>query len=598
MKRVRPPFFVSSIALALLLASPGVAAPRRRAKPTPADPVERLRMAVDAGRFASHRHFEWKGTSRRGEGADGAGIRIEGAWERRGRGFVATVDPAGNRAVLGFDGERAWQLLPGGALRIPPPSEQRRIRTELFRLLPAFPFPPGFRAKIVATDPDHGRFRVEPDGGEPIELETDPKSGRPMASPTPNGQRIEWREWGRPLSPSLVVVVAAGRIVNETRQTAPTFDRLLPDGFFDRPGRGYRFDRPEGSVILPFAGRGLFPIVEAGLSGERLRLALDFDSPLSRLTPAAARRVEPGGAGGRMVAGRVTFPGLAVDGVSFEVDVEGRVDDVAARMDEPIDGLLGAAFLLRFSGVVDFERSRIRLVDPDVTSIPSAGERVVPMRELGGRPLLVASFSGRGAGSAVDLLRDLPLVLPGSLLRDAGLAGGTPVRGPKGGARVLLTHEFVLGEARLPGMTALVEDEGDRSDRGASPRLGLSFFTGGYFVWEPEKGQARWRKGEGSDRNPLARGGFELERRAGRLVVVALADDGPAARAGLSLGDELVELEGRGIGGISLESIRTSFSRAPGSVARFAVDRNGEKRVVEIVLGDLARLPEVAAPAK
>ncbi len=75
-------------------------------------------------------------------------------------------------------------------------------------------------------------------------------------------------------------------------------------------------------------------------------------------------------------------------------------------------------------------------------------------------------------------------------------------------------------------------------------------------------------------------------------IIVQLDKDGPAARAGARLGDVLLEWNGKPIADAGALP-RQVAAAGPGSVARATISRSGERRSLELTLGEI---PEEKAP--
>lgn len=582
----------------LLLLALAPAAPA--AEPPAPDPVERLRERLGAAKLASRRHLRWSGETVLDKGAAGQvllGTRIEGAWHASGRGWVASETPEG-RTMLGFDGSRVWQRRADGRVRVLPASEQRRAKSELMRLLPGCPFVPGFPARVTARAGEADLFDVVPDEGEPFEVHLVPETGLPSWSPASGSGRFQWTRWtevdGIPL-PAEVATVSGGRALLTT-QGSFAFDGDVPPRFFERPPRDFRFEREGGTTILPFVGGALFPVVEGRIGAQKVRLLLDLGSPVSRLSAeAAARAGAPKGAKG--VTAAVLLLGLELPNVPFRVE-PAAVADLVARTDEPLDGTLGADVLLRFHGVFDLERGRARLSDPDGNPIPMGGEVLVPLRESAGLPVLPAAAGGGAFPAVVDPTIDETLRLPAAVAARLGLSGGREVRTAGPAQQLGVLGDFSLGDNRFTGAVARLGVPVAAGEEGFG-RLGLAAFGGGYFVWEPELERFRWKRGEREPRDPLSRGGLDLERRGGHLVVSAIVPGGPADRLGLALGDRVVSLAGSAGATTSIHPFRTLLARAAATRLEIAwqpAAKGAKGKKGTLVLGDLAPLMKAKAP--
>lgn len=77
--------------------------------------------------------------------------------------------------------------------------------------------------------------------------------------------------------------------------------------------------------------------------------------------------------------------------------------------------------------------------------------------------------------------------------------------------------------------------------------------------------------------------GLQLERRAGAAMVLGVVDDSPAARARVSPGDELVEVDGASARGLDLLELTRRMEGEPGRPITLVVRRNAIERTLRLV---------------
>lgn len=77
---------------------------------------------------------------------------------------------------------------------------------------------------------------------------------------------------------------------------------------------------------------------------------------------------------------------------------------------------------------------------------------------------------------------------------------------------------------------------------------------------------------------------FDLGTRSG-VLIAAITQDGPADVAGMRAGDALVELDGSAIGDVE-DLLAALRAHSPGETVRFELVRDGERRSVQVRLGD------------
>ena len=70
--------------------------------------------------------------------------------------------------------------------------------------------------------------------------------------------------------------------------------------------------------------------------------------------------------------------------------------------------------------------------------------------------------------------------------------------------------------------------------------------------------------------------------------VIDVIAGGPAAEAGIKVGDQILEIEGRKTGQLDLPTVRLKFSNdSPKKRVRLLVQREGQRREVVLILRDL-----------
>lgn len=89
-------------------------------------------------------------------------------------------------------------------------------------------------------------------------------------------------------------------------------------------------------------------------------------------------------------------------------------------------------------------------------------------------------------------------------------------------------------------------------------------------------------------RRPLV--GMVLEGAEEQVAVQRITPDGPAAKAGLQVGDRVMSVEGVLIRSV-YQAVLPTLHRQPGDVVRFGVERNGIPQNVDVVLGGGVELP-------
>lgn len=207
---------------------------------------------------------------------------------------------------------------------------------------------------------------------------------------------------------------------------------------------------------------------------------------------------------------------------------------------------------------LDLALLRLREAPEDLTPTPVGNPRTLRVGELvfavgnpwglrgtltAGIVSVTASASGRGRN--------------GYIQSDVALAPGN-----SGGPLVNVRGEVVGINAMISGGLALsipadVADEWARDSRFPQPRLGISVRPVGPF----RRSWRRYRRGSG-------------------LLVVAVEDGSPASRAGILVGDVLVEINGEPVA----DDLPEVVARSVGEMLRLRISRGGEMLALDVAV--------------
>jgi len=84
------------------------------------------------------------------------------------------------------------------------------------------------------------------------------------------------------------------------------------------------------------------------------------------------------------------------------------------------------------------------------------------------------------------------------------------------------------------------------------------------------------------------RSGMWLNQSGGTFEVMDVIAGGPAAVAGIKVGDKILAINGRGAGQLPLPAVRQQFkTQPPGTRLRLTIQSGEQKRDLELVLKDL-----------
>lgn len=534
-----------------------------------------------------------------------------------------------------FDGTRGWSVDAEGVRHVLRGDDLAGEYTDAWLAAFAWAFP-GRRPGTLeyggsAAAGREERLIARPARGLPVTVVFDRAGGLPVRVETPAGDKIrtiallDWRPVGGVLFPfgyrqstgdirdDVSIVLREVRL----NETPP------PDGFAAPPGPPPDVTfAGEGRARLdvePALGRIFLPVTIDGRGP--FTFLLDTSAPWSTLTPAVAETaalvatLDTTGValGDAPPAGRryVTVGALGLgqatwSGARLEVEA---LDGLALTAARRVDGRLGVDFLTRF--VVEFEPGSHRLTLHAPESFePLPRARVVPLRLVKGLPTLAVRLNG--AVEARLLLRTsmrFPLIVSTRFGPALGLLPGAPgtraapLMTPAEGAALFTLGRLASLEPRIAGAT----DAPDLRLAGVPIALPppdealplgpeLAGLLGGEvlnrFHWWLDLTREELRL-DPEDRvdAPFPEDCAGLTLRAeppayDGFTVDWVMPGGPAAAAGLRLGDHLESVNGRPAGEFRLERLIEALSRSGDSV-RLTVSAAGKARKVTLRLRPL-----------
>jgi hypothetical protein len=277
----------------------------------------------------------------------------------------------------------------------------------------------------------------------------------------------------------------------------------------------------------------------------------------------------------------------------FPMETFSNVEGVAVK------GLIGYEMFKRFTSKVDYEHDVLTFTIPSAFKYSGTGT-AVPFIFNAHIPQVDGSIDGMagkfeldtGSRSSIDLLG--PFVQQHDLVKryNATLQAVTGW-GVGGASRSLVTRGklLTLGKVEVPNpITELtLQKKGAFSSgyvagnvgAGVLKRFNVTFdYQHQQIIFEPN---ANFNKPDVFDRS-----GMWLNLAGASFEVMDVVAGGPAAQAGLKVGDKILAVDGQPASQISLPALRARFkSDAPGSQAHLTVQSGSEKREINLVLRDL-----------
>jgi hypothetical protein len=387
----------------------------------------------------------------------------------------------------------------------------------------------------------------------------------------------------------------------------------LDDAAFQVPGPPPPdFSFPEGaaSIEVPFQLINNHLYVDILLNGEgRFKVICDTGGQ-NVVTPTLAGRLglKPEGAlQGRGVGeksedvGLVKIETLQLGGLTLH-DQLFAVFPLESFSDvEGVEqfGLVGYEIFKRFTVTVDYEHGRLTLTRPEAfqrsekaTAVPFRFHEIIP--QVDGSIDGIPGAFDLDTGSRVSLSLMRPFVETHGLKeRYRPKYEGVTGWGVGGAARTAAVRasELRLGDVviREPVTELTLQQKGALTDRYAAGNVGagvLKQFTVTFdyarqvVLFEPNAlyGQA----------DPFDRSGMWINRKGDAFEIMDVAAGGPAAAAGLAVGDRILAVDGSPTAKLFLPDLRTRLKTEPaGTVVRLQVARGDSEREVSLTLRDL-----------
>lgn len=263
----------------------------------------------------------------------------------------------------------------------------------------------------------------------------------------------------------------------------------------------------------------------------------------------------------------------------------------------PIGGLIGVELIERLATRIDY-------VHRTVTFTPFASHRfprdavVAPLRFDDDIPLVDAALDGRPGVFALDTGNASSIVVQRLWAERTGLAASlkagieTASYGAGGTSRnwVGRASSFDVGGHRIdrPLVRYAEDRRGAFASRTEAGNIGTQVLA--HFVVDLDyaRGSIGWRAVPGYEAPPFNRGGLRaLKDRPDAFVVIVVAADTPAARAGLKVDDRIVAIDGVAARELSGADFAERFAQPSGTHVRLDVVRDGAPITTDVVLAEL-----------
>jgi hypothetical protein len=538
--------------------------------------------------------------------------------------FVDRYELGPVKGANGFDGDKAWEQDASGQLRVEDTDEGRQVAAnEAYRRTYSYwtERRPG-QVEYLREDTDEGRkvhvLRVTPTGGRPFEMWIDANTYLTTRTIEKGGTRItttyfsDYRDEGG-MKVAHVVRVNTGDEKYDTHLelVGETFNAVAATAFAlpAPPPRDFGF-ASGASTSVPFVLANNHIYVDVRLNGRGPYRLLCDTGGANIVTPELASelglkpegQLEGAGVGEKsedigLVKVAKTELGSAFlnDQVFFVFPMQSFAEVEGV----PAVGLVGYEVFRRFVVRIDYEGSRLTLLEPGNFKYTGAGI-AVPFKFNEHIPQVDGEIDGIAGKFDIDTGSRASLDLMGPFVEKNALKAkyqprieGVTGWGVGGAARSAVTRATVLklGGVSIdkPVTELTLQTKGAFTDQyvagnvgaGVLKRFNLVFDYGNQVIYfEPNANNAK--------PDVFDRSGLWINAKEGGYEILDVIAGSPAAAAGLKVGDRIRRVDGQPASALPLPELRTRFKTdAPGTKIRIEYERGGEPHDTTLVLKEM-----------
>jgi hypothetical protein len=263
------------------------------------------------------------------------------------------------------------------------------------------------------------------------------------------------------------------------------------------------------------------------------------------------------------------------------------------------DGIIGLPLFERFVVTVDYDRSRIEVAEP-AQQRPPRGAVLVPFQRTHFLPEVQGELDGVRGTFGIDLGARSALLLYGPFveanrLREryaprfeaiTGWGIGGPVR-----SNVVRVGTLRLGGVCLSDLVARfsVQRAGLLTGSGLAALVGPDVLRQFVVTFDYSRQRLYFREGPHyGARDTYDRSGMWMGQEGGDFVILDVVPGGPAAAAGLAVGDRVASVDDAATEGLLLPAVRERMrTLSPGRRVRLGVRAGAGTREVVVELRDL-----------
>jgi len=532
------------------------------------------------------------------------------------------------KGASGFDGTSSWKQGPSGDVALQNSAAGKRTAaSDAYLAARAYWFPQRWPATVrligarTVGGTTYQVLRASPKGGDVVDLWVDASAHLITRVVELTGGQDQTQLWSdyRTVDgikiPFRVEVYDGGDVqhaqVAEVKQAAINVD--IPAGSFAPPKQDlndFTFLDGGHSAIVPIQVINNHVYLPVSINGHELHFMLDTGGR-NLLTPEAAAKAGVKSVGtfaGGGVGSTVVNQGLAKIAVmtvggkisfrsqSFIVEPLPQFDEIEGTR---FDGLIGYEVLKRLVARIDYAGRKVTFIRPSDFSAAHAGQSI-PFTFFGTTPMVNATLDGLpgqvqvDTGSRAGLTLWTPFVKAHHLIERYHASPTTTIGWGVGGkavGRVARGGELQLGDITImhPVLTmqhlvgSLNSVNGNAGNIGGAilRRFTVTFDYGHHQMYLLSNKD--FPKPFDYDRS-----GMWINQGQGGFVVEALLAGGPAATAGLQVGDVIVAMDGTPADRTTLTDFRQELRQEnPGKRIQLQVSRGGAIKSVDLVLRDL-----------